>query len=184
MTYFTDRNHPQVTELLKTGAVGVLRTDTLYGIVTSVFHEAAVERLYAVRGRERNKACILLISDERDMFDIPPEQLREVLKTAWPGPVSVVVPAPSAPGYLPKVDGTLAYRLPADAELRELLRHTGPLLAPSANLAGQPPAKNIAAAKAYFGDKIDFYTDSGEVSDSAPSQILKLEPSGAVVRLR
>lgn len=184
MKYFTDRNHPEVIELLRQGAVGVLRTDTLYGIVTSVGRAESIARLYEARGREKHKPCIVLIADQADLFDAPPERVTKILNQVWPGKVSVVMAAPSAPAYLPKTEGTLAYRMPKDSQLQQLLRQTGPLLAPSANLAGQPPAQDITKAEAYFGDTIDFYVDSGRVESATPSKIIKVDKDGEIERLR
>jgi L-threonylcarbamoyladenylate synthase len=183
MNYFTERNDPALAALLQRGAIGVLKTDTLYGIVASARDRGAVERVFLVRGRDRNKACIILIADMTDVFDKPDMRLEEFMGQQWPGPVSVVVASPSAPDYLQFSDGSIAYRLPADDELRALLKTTGPLIAPSANLQGKPPAKSIDEARAYFGEKVDFYADSGEVTNVEPSQLWTYK-DGDMQRLR
>lgn len=54
------------------------------------------------------------------------------------------------------------------------MRQTGPLVAPSANISGQPPAKTIREAKEYFGSLADIYIDIGKL-DSEPSTILELD---------
>jgi L-threonylcarbamoyladenylate synthase len=69
---------------------------------------------------------------------------------------------------------SLAVRIPADAKLRKLLEQTGPLLTTSANLPDQPPAADIKQAKAYFGDKIDFYEDGGDLSGRQPSTLIRI----------
>ena len=58
-----------------------------------------------------------------------------------------------------------------------------PLIAPSANLEGKPPPKNIQEAVDYFGDKIDLYVDSGEIENEKPSTIVKIE-NGEIKILR
>ncbi|MEK7077097.1 MAG: Sua5/YciO/YrdC/YwlC family protein, partial [Patescibacteria group bacterium] len=58
----------------------------------------------------------------------------------------------------------------------------GPLVAPSANIEGKPPAWTIKEAKKYFGDKADFYVDGGTIKKS-PSMLIKIE-DGTAVRLR
>src|SRR5204863_149383 len=65
--------------------------------------------------------------------------------------------------YLHRGTNTLALRLPKDESLQNLLKKTGPLIAPSANVEGLPPAKNITDAKKYFGDGVDLYIDGGEI---------------------
>lgn len=170
---------------LQAGDIGVIRTDTLYGIVARADNQAAVERLYTVRQRDADKACIVLIADESQLYDPLPGRARAQLSKLWPGPVSVAMPARHSPAWLPLFKQTLAYRLPAPYWLRELLEVSGPLIAPSANLAGRPPARSRAEAEAYFGNGVDFYLEGGTVpADQAPSQLYNLETDGSLKRLR
>lgn len=171
MNIFTERNDPEIIQILQSGGVGVLKTDTLYGIVASIRHESAVERVYALRQRDMLKPCIILAADTSQLSEVKDKALREFMQSQWPGPVSIVMPAPGAPDYLTRGGESLAIRIPADEELRELLEQTGPLIAPSANVQGQEPARNIHEAQEYFGEKVDFYINSGEVEDVAPSQL-------------
>ncbi|NMB92179.1 MAG: Sua5/YciO/YrdC/YwlC family protein, partial [Parcubacteria group bacterium] len=78
---------------------------------------------------------------------------------------------------------TLAFRLPADKNLRKLLEKTGPLVAPSANLEGLPPAKNIIEAKRYFEDLPDLYIDGQEISGK-PSKLIKLQKDCSEIIIR
>jgi L-threonylcarbamoyladenylate synthase len=61
-----------------------------------------------------------------------------------------------------------------------LLQRTGPLIAPSANFEGEPPASTIRAAKKYFGKKVDFYADAGRLV-SRPSTLIKMEKGWLIV---
>ena len=72
--------------------------------------------------------------------------------------------------------------MPEPQWLRALLKITGPLVAPSANVEGESPAKTVAGAKRYFGDKIEFYGDAGK-RVSRPSTIIKME-NGKIMVLR
>lgn len=183
MKIFTERNNPEVARLLQSGGVGVLRTDTLYGVVASIKHERAVERVYALRQRDANKPCIILAADISQLAPVNNEAVQQFMQSQWPGPVSIVIPAPEAPYYLTRGENGLALRIPDDEQLRDLLRQTGPLIAPSANKQGEEPARNIAEAKAYFGEGVDFYVDSGEVINASPSQ-LWVHKDGEMRRLR
>ncbi|HEX6258990.1 MAG TPA: L-threonylcarbamoyladenylate synthase [Candidatus Saccharimonadales bacterium] len=184
MKIFTDITERSIAALLQSGHIGVLRTDTLYGIVASIKHPDAVERVYQARNRELTKACIVLIGRQDDIIDPPPTELAATLESYWPGPVSIILPAPHTPDYLTRGGDTLAYRLPADTRLQQLLLAVGPLVAPSANIAGMPPAHTMQEAQAYFGETVDFYVDGGEVSDAQPSQLLEISADGSIRRLR
>lgn len=168
-----------VAQILKRVGVGVLATDTLYGIVGSAFIPSTVERIYSVRKRTSDKASIILISSEDELrrFSIDIHQkTREILKQYWPGPVSIIFPCSDEKfKYLYREEGSLAFRVPDHPELIRLLRQTGPLIAPSANVEGKPFARTIEEARGYFGENVDFYIDSGTISQTLPSTILRFE---------
>ena len=170
--------------MLQEGAVGILRTDTLYGVVARADTEVAVERVYDLKDRDNRKSPIVLIASIDQLWDTPPEVAQSVLQNAWPGPVSVILPSSEAPVWIRRDNGSVAYRLPADEALQNLLRQTGPLIAPSANPEGQTPAMTVTEAQGYFGDAVDFYVDGGTVKDAAASQLIKVYEDGHTERLR
>ena len=159
---------------LKAAGVAVLRTDTLYGIVASATSMAAVERVYAAKRRTPSKSPIVLIGSIDQLFDTYDESVLVKLAELWPGPVSVILPSSQAPEWVRRDNQSVAYRLPAEADLRRLLQATGPLIAPSANPEGQPPATTITEARAYFGELVDVYADGGQVSGGKPSSLYRL----------
>lgn len=167
-----------ITAILRRGGVGILPTDTLYGLVGSALSKKAVARIYQLRKRDPKKPLIVLIGSFKDLavFGIKlNNQTREFLRKVWPGKVSVILPCGSDNFvYLHRGAKSLAFRLPKDRRLADLLKNTGPLVAPSANLEGRPPAKTIAEAKRYFGNKADFYIDGGK-KDSSPSLLVEIK---------
>lgn len=173
-----------IAEILKRGGVGVMPTDTIYGVVGSALSKKTVERIYRLRRRTRSKPMIILIGSVRDLarFGVRiGRETRKVLRKLWPGKVSVILPCISEKFfYLHRGTKTLAFRLPRNPDLIELLKAVGPLVAPSANPEGKLPAKTAKEAKRYFGNKADFYLDAGKLS-SKPSSLVKLEKKGVVV---
>ncbi|MEK7612419.1 MAG: L-threonylcarbamoyladenylate synthase [Patescibacteria group bacterium] len=167
-------------ELIKNGEIGVIPTDTIYGLVCSAFSPSAVERIYQLKKRDSRKPLIVLISTESDIekFNIKPDAVtKEIFKKYWPGPVSIVVPCESKSfSYLHRGTGSIAFRLPKQKWLIEFLRETGPIVAPSANLEGEPPAKTIEEAKKYFGANVSFIIDKGELNGK-PSTIISVVDS-------
>ncbi len=178
--------------ILRRGGVGILPTDTLYGIVGQAFSREAVRRIYLLRRRNPKKPMIILIGDIGDLrlFGIRlTPQTKAAVRVLWPGKVSVLLDFPLRNkrllrtfSYLHRGTKSLAFRLPAPQALRSLLRKTGPLVAPSANFEGEPPALTPAVARAYFGDRVDFYLDRGRRAGK-PSTLVRLE-KGRVVVLR
>ncbi len=122
---------------LKDGAIGVIPTDTIYGICASAFDKKAVEKVYKLRKRNPKKPVIVLISSLNDLkkFNVSLDiWQKKILKQVWPGKVSVVLKCPSAKfSYLHRGIKILAFRLPKKSELLKILSISGPLVAPSAN---------------------------------------------------
>lgn len=146
---------------LKKGGVGVMETDTVYGIVGQALRESTVRRVSALKNRSPQKSYIILISSVADLrsfsLDLSRKKL-QILRALWPGPISIILPCkkPSLT-YLHKGRNSLAFRMPRARWLREILRETGPLIASTANPEGCSPPKSLIEARAYFGDKVDFY---------------------------
>jgi L-threonylcarbamoyladenylate synthase len=185
-------NYDDLVEILNSGGAGVLPTDTLYGIVGFALMPETVRRIYRLRKRNSKKPMIVLVASVDDLkkFGITVDaRTRKILSEVWPGKVSIVLPIASGKKstlkkfrYLHRGTGALAFRVPKSAWLRDLLQETGPLVAPSANFEGEPPALTIPAAKKYFGKSVDFYADAGKLV-SKPSTLIKIE-KGRVIVLR
>lgn len=176
-----------IIDAIAAGEVGVIPTDTLYGLVGSALDPDAVSRIYELKRRNPDKPLIVLIADVEDVerFGVVlSAELREQLERYWPGPYSIVLPTiDDTFSYLDRGTRTIAFRLPDDEELRDLLRQTGPLVAPSANVEGDAPARTISHARAYFGSDAAFYVDGGEI-DREPSTVMVLDESGETAVLR
>jgi L-threonylcarbamoyladenylate synthase len=163
-------------ELLQQGGIGVIATDTLYGIIGQALNRQTVERIYAVKKRTPSKPFIILINDisDLDKFTIDlTEFSRKAIEKYWPGPVSIILDCrDNNLTYLHRGTNALAFRMPANEKLRNLIKQSGPLVAPSANPEGLSPAQTIDEAKAYFGNTVDFYTE-GPVN-TKPSKIIRI----------
>lgn len=165
-------------------------TDTIYGLVGQALNEKTVERVYAVRKRTPSKPMIILIDSIEclGLFGACPDKKTETkLNEIWRGKVSVILPITDKSclkkfNYLHRGTNSLAFRLPANKDLRQLISQTCPLIAPSANLEGLLPATTTEEAKNYFGDQVDFYLDGGKI-EGFPSKLIKLE-NGKIVELR
>jgi L-threonylcarbamoyladenylate synthase len=154
----------KIIKILKNGGVGVIPTDTLYGLIGSAFSKKAISRIYKIKNRNKNKKLIVLISSIKDLkkfkIKISKEEAK-ILKKFWPGKVSIIL-------------SNIAFRFPKKKSLLKILRKTGPLVAPSANPEGKKPAESIKEAKEYFGGEIDFYLSGGTLK-SEPSTLIRIK---------
>ena len=163
---------------LQQGGVGILPTDTIYGLVGRALSKKAVEKIYKLKKRNPRKSFIILINslDDLRLFGIKLDRkTRRFLRGLWPAKISVILPCRGEKfRYLHRGAHSLAFRLPKKKWLRELLKKTGPLVAPSANPEGKKPAATLKEAKDYFGNGVDFYLGGGRLK-SKPSTIIRLD---------
>lgn len=176
-----------VKDKLRKGAVGVIPTDTLYGIVANALNKASVERVYGARKRTPTKPMIILLPGlsylKRFGISVSAQRAR-VLKRFWPGKISIIFPVPRGSfSYLHRGTNSLAFRVPDNPRILKVLQRTGPLVAPSANLEGKKPAATVKEAFDYFDDSIDFYVDSGRLYGK-PSTLISFPSDHEVVVLR
>jgi tRNA threonylcarbamoyl adenosine modification protein (Sua5/YciO/YrdC/YwlC family) len=156
------------------GAIAVIPTDTVYGVVARAVDQVAVKRLYELKHRHQKPGTLVAASiDQLVTLGIPRRYLTAV-EQYWPGAISVVIPSGLKLEYLDSGKHSLAIRIPDHADLLRLLEQTGPLLTSSANMPGEPPANTIAEAREYFGDRVDLYQDGGDLSGHAPSTVIRI----------
>jgi len=165
----------EIGEYLKAGKIGVIPTDTIYGIVCSALNKKSVAKLYRIKQRDLKKPMIILISSIKDLDLFGVKIKKEIVKKYWPGKVSIVVDCSSKKfEYLSREEKSLAFRFSDDKFLISLLKVSGPLVAPSANPEGAKPAETIEQAIDYFGNKADLYVDFGKLR-SKPSKIISVK---------
>lgn len=158
------------------------RTDTFYGLGADPFNATAVARIRALKGREENKPILLLLAaaSEADRFIAERSaQFEEVARKFWPGPLTIVGHAvANLPPEITAGTGTVGVRIPADDEVRDLVRECGgALTATSANPSGSEPARSAQQVIDYFWNGVDLVIDGGEVTATEPSTVFDVTTS-------
>lgn len=181
---FTSVTNPELAEMILDGAVGVIPTDTVYGLVAKASRKGAIDRLYRIKPRHLQPGTTIgsSIEDFREL-GFPEVELKKS-QQYWPNSVSVVLDATHVEPYLKKRRTDLPVRIPNDWSLTKLLKTTGALMTTSANAPGQPTATNIQAAMDYFGDDVDYYVDAGDLGNRPPSTIIGFDDKGQVIVYR
>jgi L-threonylcarbamoyladenylate synthase len=180
----TKQNRRLAVRVLRNGGIGVMPSDTLYGIMGSALCPEAVEKIYELRRRDKRKPFLVLISSVGDLkiFGVKFADLRKKFcRIIWPGATTVVFPCRfKRLEYLHRGTGTVAFRVPKPLWLRRFLGASGPLVAPSANYEGSPPSLTISGARKYFGNKISFYLDGGK-RVGQPSTVARVSKMGVEI---
>lgn len=154
----------------------VFPTDTVYGVGVTPFDAAAIERLYALKGRPAEKGIPILLADlaalDAVARAVPPPAL-DLIDRFWPGPLTLIVPRrPELPDII-SPDDTIAVRVPAHAVACALIRAAGGALATtSANLSGEEPARSGAAAFAALRGRVAAVLDDGPSPGGQASTIV------------
>ncbi|HSX45084.1 MAG TPA: L-threonylcarbamoyladenylate synthase [Candidatus Saccharimonadales bacterium] len=160
-------------KLIKDGQVGILPTDTVYGLVCSAANMESAAKLYNLKKRQQKPGTIVAANiDQLVNLGFKARYLKAV-QHFWPGPISIVIPCVDL-AYLHLGEGGVAVRIPSDKEFSKFLQKTGALLTTSANLPDQPTADNIKQAQRYFGKNVDFYIDGGDLSNREPSTVIRI----------
>lgn len=181
---FTSLKDPELTAALMSGKVGVIPTDTVYGLVGRASSQKAIEHMYSVKSRKRQPGTTIAASIEQlEQLGFPIHQLQHA-SSYWPDALSVEMSAIAISHYLSTDQPVMAARIPNKTDLLELLAVTGPLMTTSANAPGEPTSTSIAMAMSYFGDSVDFYVDDGDLSGRPPSTIIGFDDDDKIIIYR
>lgn len=148
-----------VEALKQPGAVLLIPTETVYGLVCRWDDKTAVERIYELKGREKAKPLALFVDSVNTLKKIDfhlNENAEKLVAKLCPGALTLVVPAPAG--------DTLGFRIPDHPFVLKLLCALGfPLASTSANRSGEPNALNVDDALAMLDGEPDVVIDDGEI---------------------
>jgi L-threonylcarbamoyladenylate synthase len=160
---------------LNDGGLVAFPTDTVYGVGALAFKAAAVEHIYAAKGRPAGKAIPVLIGDPTDLAKVSLEVPGAAARLAarfWPGPLTLVVPKhPDLPEAV-SATATVGVRVPDHPLARALLRAAGPMAVTSANLSGQPSPSTAQEVFAQLGGRIALIIDGGRTPGGIASTVV------------
>ena len=155
--------------LIKNGGVIVCPTDTVYGLICDATNKKAVEKMYKVKKRPRNKLFPVFVKDikmAKKFAKISYEQ-EKFLKKVWPGAVTVVIEKERS-----------ALRIPRYGFIINIIKKINrPLAETSANISGQPPTTKVKEVLKYFKGREygpDLVLDAGDLKPAKPSRVIDL----------
>jgi len=162
-------------DVLESGGLIALPSDTIYGLGALAFNEQAVSRISDVKGRVTDKAIPLLIGDMSQLAQVAASintQCEKLAKRFWPGPLTIVLPRhPSIPDAVTPLP-TIGVRIPNFAPTIELLKLSGPMAVSSANLSGRGSSTTARGVQAQLDGKIPLILDGGVTPGGTPSTVV------------
>lgn len=142
---------------LRRGGLVAFPTETVYGLGADALNPAAIERVFARKGRPANNPLIVHVTDERMALMLSSEwseRASQLTRAFWPGPLTLVMPKNyRVPTAVTAGGTTVALRSPAHPVAQALLAEFGgPLVGPSANPSGYISPTRADHVRAHFPD--------------------------------
>lgn len=169
----------QAISTMQHGGLVAFPTDTVYGIGASLAFPAALDRIFEIKGRDRERTLPLLLASPAEVSKVtanPDPQLLELASMFWPGPLTIALPAlDSLPPQVVAEDGTVGVRVP-DHSIALILaqRNGGAIATTSANLSGQAPALHTSDIDASLVESLDLILDGGIAKGGLASTVIRL----------
>lgn len=169
----------EAAEIIKTGGLVAVPTETVYGLAGNGLDEEAVKQIYEVKGRPQVKPLSLMVpgAEAMDSYceDVP-QGARLLAERFWPGPLTIVL---KAKDFIPSIvlagGDTVGLRCPDHPMTLELLKKAGvPFAAPSANPSGEESPKTAQKVWDYFSGRIEGIIDGGECGIGRESTIISM----------
>lgn len=155
-------------EILHNGGALVLPTETVYGIFAKALDETAVNHVYQLKKRPRDKAMNLNVADYQTISEFSKEQpsyLKDLFEAFLPGPLTIILKAnDKVPAWINSGKSTVGFRLPNHPLTADLIKKTGPLIGPSANISGNESGKEYASIMAAFDHEVAGYEDDQAIT--------------------
>ncbi|MDQ8837525.1 L-threonylcarbamoyladenylate synthase [Streptococcus ruminantium] len=147
-----------IRAIIESGGAVVLPTETVYGLFAQALNEEAVNHVYRLKQRPRDKAMNLNVSslEEIQYFSQnPPNFLEKVYNRFMPGPLTIILKAnKNVPFWVNSGLNTVGFRIPSHEKTLRLISETGPLIGPSANISGEESGTKFAFLMTQFPEQL------------------------------
>jgi L-threonylcarbamoyladenylate synthase len=177
-------------EVLKTGGIILYPTDTIWGLGCDATNEAAVERIFKLKGRDAGKSLIVLLDTENKLesyvSDVP--AIAYDLIEYAENPLTIIYSgAKNLAKNVIHEDGSLGIRVAKHQFCEQLIqRFRKPIVSTSANISGQPSPKNFSEISQDVINGVDYVVEfeQDDITERKASTIMKLEPDGRFAFIR
>ena len=172
-----------VADRIRQGSVVGMPTDTFYGLAVDPYNLRAVDQVYEIKERVRNKPLSLLIENVEQAEELAndlPDEFYLLAEKFWPGPLTMIVrAAPRLPLKVTANSGNIAVRMPQSPVALAVVRtFKCPITATSANLAGAVECTTAQAVVEQMGERVQLLVDGGTTPRTVPTTIVNLTENG------
>ncbi len=176
----SDLEFRRAVALLAQGEIVAFPTETFYGLAVDPFNEQALAALVRLKGRPLQKPFLVLVQNEGQLLgltDSVPSAYRQLMKSFWPGPLTLVFPAKTGlSALLVGKSGGIGIRIsPHPVAQRFGQLWGGPITATSANVSGMPAARTAEEVRRFFGDGVSCILDGGQTPGGMSSTVVGID---------
>lgn len=174
-----------IAEIIKIGEVMAAPTETAYGLLADATNNSAVNKIFKIKLRSKDKVSALLVADlaMARRYGYFSKTALNLARRLWPGPITLVIRAKKS-NLSPQVikDGYVGMRVPKNVWLRRLLLVIDkPLTATSANIGGGTLCYSAKEVKKQLKGRLKFLVNGGKLPQRKVSTIVKVVNSRLVV---
>ena len=174
----------KIKKTLAAGGAVVLPTETVYGLFAQALNEEAVERVYELKRRPRDKALNINVASLEEIYAFSknqPTYLDQLYQAFLPGPLTIILQAnDQVPTWINSGMDTVGFRIPKHLVTLDLIRKYGPLIGPSANLSGKVSGTSFQQIMMDFQEQVSGVEDDAALTGQ-DSTILDLSGEKALI---
>lgn len=167
----------QAAELIRSGELVGMPTETVYGLGANALDEQAVMKIFEAKGRPADNPLIVHVASMEEVAPLVreiPQAARKLMEAYWPGPMTLILPkAACIPTAVSAGLDTVGIRLPSSEAARALIRESGcPIAAPSANRSGRPSPTTAQHVFEDMDGRIPMILDGGACEVGLESSVI------------
>lgn len=169
----------EVIDILKNNGIIIFPTETVYGIGGNALSNKVIDKIYQAKNRPREKAVNIMVSDINQIkkyAEITSELEEKIIKNCMPGPITLILNKKGNFGEsFTQDDNTIGVRIPDNKIINSILNKIDfPIIAPSANISGEPSGINVDDVIEDFKDSVDAIIDGGKANLGLSSTIIQV----------
>lgn len=175
---------PLALKILRAGGLVAFPTDTVYGVGSLAFDQAAIESIYVAKDRPLEKSIPILIGDIEDLEKVAvdiPALARRLAARFWPGPLTIILPKRADLPRAISATATVGVRVPDHPIARALLQAAGPMAVTSANLSGRESPRSALEVMSQLQGRIPLVVDGGETPGGVASTVVDVTGAEPVI---
>lgn len=169
----------EVIQILKSNGIVIFPTETVYGIGGNALSNDVIDRIYMAKKRPREKAVNIMVSNIKEIekyAEITNNIEQKIIEKCMPGPITLILKKKKNFGdYFTANNDTIGIRIPNHRIVNTILNNIDfPIIAPSANISGEPSGIQATDIVKDFEKTVDAIIDGGKADFSKASTIIKV----------